>query len=163
MQEKPTGRLITEIDLVRQSEHVILLILSSLIIIFGVPASPLHRAHGSGITTTSTGATTASTATSLCSLRGLSDRKPKPSVASCGSRGPAFIEVCMKFENMPDNKKSPEVYHKVENCGKIFSRLSRIIPENLKRVTQTVHGDLSDCLVYISNSKAGKGGGRYGL
>ena len=60
----------------------------------------------------------------------------------------------MKFENMPDNKKSPEVYHKIENCGKIFSRLSRIIPENLKRVTQTVHGDLSDCLVYIS--KAGE-------
>ena len=138
MQEKPTGRLITEIDLIRQSEHVILLILSSLIIIFGVPASTLPRARGTGVAAASAGSSTPRTAASLCSLRGLSDRKPKPSVASCGSRGPAFIEVCMKFENMPDNKKSPEVYHKVENCGKIFSRLSRIIPENLKRVAQTV-------------------------
>ena len=60
----------------------------------------------------------------------------------------------MKFENMPDNKKSPEVYHRVENCGKIFSRLSIVIPENLKRVAQAVHGDLSDCLIYIS--KAGE-------
>ena len=116
---------------------------------------------GSG--TSAIGATTIRATKCPCSLFGLSDRKPKPSVTSCGSRGPAFIEVCTKFENMPDNKKSPEVYHKIENCGKIFSRLSRVIPENLKRVTQTVHGDLSDCLVYISNSKAGKGGGRYGL
>ena len=74
-------------------------------------------------------------------------------MTSCGSRGPAY-KVCMKFENMPDNKKSPEVYHRVENCGKIFSRLSIVIPENLKRVAQAVHGDLSDCLIYIS--KAGE-------
>ena len=82
-------------------------------------------------------------------------------MTSCDPQEPAFIEVCMKFENMPDNKKSPEVYHRIENCGKIFSRLSIVIPENLKRVAQTVHGDLSDCLVYIS--KAGEYGGRYGL
>ena len=56
----------------------------------------------------------------------------------------------MKFDNMPDNMKSTEVFFRLERCANIFSRLSSIIPRQLLAVVQTIHGELCESLVLVS-------------
>ena len=58
----------------------------------------------------------------------------------------------MKFDNMPDNMKSTEVFFRIERCADIFSRLSSIIPKQLLAVVQTIHGELCDSLVLVSKA-----------
>lgn len=58
----------------------------------------------------------------------------------------------MKFDNMPDNMKSTEVFFRIERCADIFSRLSSIIPKQLLSVVQTIHGELCDSLVLVSKA-----------
>ena len=56
----------------------------------------------------------------------------------------------MKFDNMPGNMKSTEVFFRLERCANIFSRLSSIIPRQLLAVVQTIHGELCESLVLVS-------------
>lgn len=58
----------------------------------------------------------------------------------------------MNFDNMPDGMKSTEVYHHLENCSNTFSRLSPLIPIQHLRVVQTIHGELCESLVLISQA-----------
>ena len=58
----------------------------------------------------------------------------------------------MKFDNMPDNMKSTEVFFRLERCANIFSRLSSIIPKQLLSVVQAIHGELCDSLVLVSRA-----------
>ena len=58
----------------------------------------------------------------------------------------------MKFENMPENMKSTEVFFRIDRCADIFSRLSSIIPKQLLAVVQTIHGELCDSFVLVSRA-----------
>ena len=58
----------------------------------------------------------------------------------------------MKFDNIPDNMKSTEVFFRLERCANIFSRLSSIIPKQLLAVVQTIHGELCESLVLVSKA-----------
>lgn len=58
----------------------------------------------------------------------------------------------MKFDNMPENMKSTEVFFRIDRCADIFSRLSSIIPKQLLAVVQTIHGELCDSLVLVSRA-----------
>lgn len=58
----------------------------------------------------------------------------------------------MNFDNMPDGMKSTEVYHHLENCANTFSRLSPLVPVQLLRVVQAIHGELYESLVLISQA-----------
>lgn len=58
----------------------------------------------------------------------------------------------MKFDNMPDNMKSTEVFFRLERYANIFSRLSSIIPRQLLAVVQSIHGELCESLVLISKA-----------
>ena len=58
----------------------------------------------------------------------------------------------MKFDNMPDNMKSTEVFFRLERCANIFSSLSSIIPKQLLAVVQSIHGELCESLVLVSRA-----------
>lgn len=58
----------------------------------------------------------------------------------------------MKFDNMPENMKSTEVFHQLEKCANVFSRLSSILPKQLLVVAQNIHGELCEALILVSKA-----------